>query len=599
MKSSYSVDPITFEVIRNQLEHICRQMGTILRKTSYSPILYDMVDFSNALLDQNGDLIGQAENCPAHLGAMHFSTKAGVEDIGIENIYEGDIIILNDPFKGGTHIPDVTFTMPIYYEGQIIGFASSRGHWTDLGGAAAGLSASSQHVVEDGLVIESTKIYEGGEPVTPIINLIKANTRVPQYIEGDINAHRGALMAGVQGVKALIDRYGKEVYEESVIRLIDYVEQRTRKAIREIPNGQYHAEDDVDSDGTSEESVRIEVTLTVQGSDIGIDFNGTGPINRGALNSPKANTYSAVYFALKFFLDPTCPTNAGYYRPIEIVLPEGTWVNATWPASTRVCTTAAGETIADVIWKALAKAMPDRVNASNYGSNAHYIGGMDRRTKQYFVFGDLAPGGWGATPHNDGMNASYNRNGNCMDLNPEIAELFFPVYCLERTLMGDSGGPGKYRGGLASRQTWQIVGSDNAGVSQLMTRTKHGPMGMSGGKPGKPGRAILNLGKKSEKVIAGRTPNGGWKMNFFSNLRLQDGEAYTAECPGAGGWGNPLERDPEAVLNDVLDGYVSPEKARDEYGVVLTISGKKPNFTATNALRQKMMVAQKKSRTKK
>jgi len=588
MQKKYSVDPITFEVIRSQLEHTCRQMGTILRKTSYSPILYDMVDFSNALLDRNGDLIGQAENCPAHLGAMHFSTKAAVIGIGMENIYEGDIIMLNDPFKGGTHVPDVTFTMPIFLQDEIIGFASSRGHWTDLGGAAAGLSATSQHVVEDGLVIQSTKIFERGKPVTPIINFIKANTRVPQYIEGDINAHRGALLAGVQGVQALIDRYGREVYEESVLKLMDYVEQRTRKAIAQIPAGQYHASDDVDSDGTSEDPVHIEAALIVSGSDIRVDFTGTGPINRGPLNSPMANTYSAVYFALKFFLDPTCPTNAGYYRPIEIVLPEKTWVNATWPASTRICTTAAGETIADVIWKALAEAMPDRINASNYGANAHYIGGMDLKTQRYFVFGDLAPGGWGATPHNDGLNASYNRDGNCMDLTPEIAELFFPVYCLERELIVDSGGPGKYRGGLASRQTWQIVGSNNAGVSQLMTRTKHGAMGMRGGKPGRPGRAILNLGKRGEKVVAGRAPNGTWKMNFFSNLRLQHGDAFTAECPGGGGWGSPLERDPDAVMDDVLDGYVSRQKARTEYGVILSKSGDTVDTAATLTLRREM-----------
>lgn len=594
MKSGYSVDPITFEVIRNQLEHICRQMGTILRKTSYSPILYDMVDFSNALLDQNGDLIGQAENCPAHLGAMHFSTKAAISEVGIENLCEEDIVILNDPFKGGTHVPDVTFTMPIFYENMIIGFASSRGHWTDLGGAAAGLSASSKHVVEDGLVIASTKIYERGKPVNSIINLIKANTRVPQYIEGDINAHRGALIAGVQGVKALIDRYGKEVYEQCVLRLLDYVEQRTRRAIRQIPGGQYHAEDEVDCDGTSQDSIHIEVTLTVKDSDIRVDFEGTGPVNKGTVNSPKANTYSAVYYALKFFLDPTCPTNAGYYRPIEIILPEGTWVNAKWPASTRLCTTAAGETIADVIWKALAKAMLDRVNASNYGANVHYVGGVDAKTNRYFVFGDLSPGGWGATPHNDGLDASYNRNGNCMDLTPEVAELFFPVYCLRRELIMDSGGPGKFRGGLATRQTWQIVGSDNATVSQMMTRTKTSPLGLNGGKPGRPGRAILNYGKKHEEVIAGRPLKGGWKMSLFSNFHLKNGETYTAESPGGGGWGNPLERDPEAVLNNVLDGYASPEKARDEYGVVLTISGKKVNFIATNALRQKMMVAQKK-----
>jgi N-methylhydantoinase B/oxoprolinase/acetone carboxylase alpha subunit len=219
---------------------------------------------------------------------------------------------------------------------------------------------------------------------------------------------------------------------------------------------------------------------------------------------------------------------------------------------------------------------------------------VDAKTNRYFVFGDLSPGGWGATPHNDGLDASYNRNGNCMDLTPEIAELFFPIYCLRRELIMDSGGPGKFRGGLATRQTWQIVGSDNATVSQMMTRTKTSPLGLNGGKPGRPGRAILNYGKKHEEVIAGRPLKGGWKMSLFSNFHLKNGETYTAESPGGGGWGNPLERDPEAVLNNVLDGYVSPEKARDEYGVVLTISGKKVNFIATNALRQKMMVAQKK-----
>jgi N-methylhydantoinase B len=213
---------------------------------------------------------------------------------------------------------------------------------------------------------------------------------------------------------------------------------------------------------------------------------------------------------------------------------------------------------------------------------------MDRETKKYFVFGDLAPGGWGATPNNDGLNASYNRNGNCMDLTPEIAELFFPVYCLERSLISDSGGPGKYRGGLASRQTWQIVGSDNASVSQLMTRTKHGAMGMNGGMPGKAGRAVLNPGEKNEKVISGRTPDGNWKMNFFSNLRIKDGDSYSAECPGGGGWGNPLERDPKAVMDDVLDGFVSRQKAKSEYGVVLTRKGDEVDVKSTKKLRREL-----------
>jgi N-methylhydantoinase B/oxoprolinase/acetone carboxylase alpha subunit len=563
MQNSSRVDPITFEVIKNSLEHICRQMGTVLRKTSYSPILYDMVDFSNALLDGKGDLIGQAENCPAHLGAMHFSTKAAVNEIGLKNINDGDIIISNNPFKGGTHVPDITFIMPIFYKGEAAGFVCSRGHWTDLGGAAAGLSASSQHLVEDGLVIDPTKIFDRGKPVDAVINLIKANTRVPHYIDGDINAHRGALAAGLAGVNGLIERYGKDVYDA----------------------------EDLDCDGYSEKSVHIEVTLTVEDSDIKVDFAGTGPINKGTVNSPIANTYSAVYFALKFFLDPTCPTNAGYYTPIHILLPEETWVNAKWPASTRLCTTAAGETIADVIWKALSQAIPEQVNASNYGANVHYIGGTNSKTGQFFVFGDLSPGGWGATSRNDGMNARYNRNGNCMDLTPEIAELFFPVRCLCRELITDSGGAGKNRGGLGTRQTWEITNSDNASVSQMMTRTKAGPPGLNGGHPGRCGRSFLNYGKNDQRIIGGRTPENSWQMSLFSNFQLKSGDAYTAECPGGGGWGDPLDRDPEAVLDDMRDGFVSPQSAQREYGVIFSDVGDRVDYAATKELRRKIRAA--------
>ena len=591
MDNSSLVDPITFEVIKNSLEHICRQMGTVLRKTSYSPILYEMVDFSKALLDGKCDLIGQAENCPAHLGAMHFSTKAAVNEIGLNNLNDGDIIISNNPYKGGTHVPDITFITPNFYKGEAAGFVCSRGHWTDLGGAAAGLSASSQHLVEDGLVIDPTKIFDNGKPVDAVINLIKANTRVPHYIDGDINAHRGALMAGLAGVNGLIERYGKDVYDHAVSQLMKYVEKRTRNAIRKIPDGQYHAADDLDCDGYSEKSVHIEVTLTVRGSDIKVDFEGTEPITKGTVNSPRANTYSAVYFALKFFLDPACPTNAGYYTPIDILLPEETWVNAKWPASTRLCTTAAGETIADVIWKALSQAIPEQVNASNYGANVHYIGGTNSKTGQYFVFGDLSPGGWGATPQNDGMNAKYNRNGNCMDLTPEIAELFFPVRCLCRELITDSGGAGKNRGGLGTRQTWEITDSDNAAVSQMMTRTKSGPSGLDGGHPGRCGRSFLNYGKNDQRIISGKTPENNWEMSLFSNFQLKRGDAYTAECPGGGGWGDPLDRDPKAVLDDVRDGFVSPESAQREYGVIFHDEGDRVDYTATKELRHKIRAA--------
>ena len=518
MTQPRSVDPITFEVIRSQLEYICRQMGTILRKTSYSPILYDMVDFSNALFDADGQLIGQAENCPVHLGSMHFSTKAALNRIGIENLEDGDILVTNDPFEGGSHVPDINFITPVFHKKNIVGFAASRGHWTDLGGASAGLSANSLHVVEDGLIIKPTKIFSRGRPVTAVIDLIISNTRVPEYIQGDLNAHRGALMAGSDGVRKLIDKYGKDTYQKSISMLLDYVEKRTRNAIGEIPNGQYHAEDTVARDAIHNRPLHVAVTLTVEENRILVDFEGSGSFMKGSLNSPRANTYSAVYFALKFFLDPTCPSNAGYYRPISITLPKGSWVNAEWPHSTRLCTTAASKAIADVIWQALSQAMPSKVNALNYGASVHYFAGTNRESGKYFVFGDLPPGGWGGSPKGDGLTARYNRNGNCMDLTPEIAELFFPVYCVKRELITDSGGPGKFRGGLGIRQAWQIAGSDDAVVSQAMTRTEEGPPGLQGGKPGRPGRSLLHHENTASKTIAGLTSKGNWINSYFSNF---------------------------------------------------------------------------------
>jgi N-methylhydantoinase B/oxoprolinase/acetone carboxylase alpha subunit len=563
-------------------------MGTILKKTSYSPILYDMVDFSNALLDKNCDLISQYDNCPAHIGTMHISTRTAIKEIGLDRLDENDIIICNNPYQGGSHVPDIIFIAPIFLNSVLVGFSASRGHWIDLGGAAAGISSSSRHIVEDGLIIMPSKIYSKGIPVKSVINFIRANTRMPQCVDGDINAFRAALNAGVNGVKNIINRYGLNIFDMAVQRFFEYTEIRTRKSIEKIPNGQYRAEDDVDCDGISVDSINVKVKLDVKDDEITVDFEGTAAIAKGSINSPVANTYSAVYYALKFFLDPDAPQNAGYYRPIKIILPEKTWVNPKWPASTRVCTTAGGERIADAIWKALAYAIPDRVNASNYGTNAHYFGGSYANHNGYFVFGDLAPGGWGASPKGDGMNVTYNRAGNCMDLGPETAEIFYPVLCLRREMIPDSGGPGKYRGGLGMRMTWQIFGAEDVTVSQMMTGTKIGASGINMGKPGRSGRSILNYGKKGERVLGGFTSDGGWKMSLFGNFPLKNGETYTSESPGGGGWGNPLDRDVQAVLEDIIDEIITRKQARNEYGVILNDDGDAVDHKKTEALRQSM-----------
>jgi len=584
MRSRKNLDPITFEVLRSSFSFIAGRMSATLQRTAYSPIIYDMVDFSNALFNKEGQLIGQAENCPAHLGSMHFSAQACFEKFGQENLKEGDIVAINDPYGGGTHTPDITFTMPIYVADTLIGFGVSRGHWTDLGGAAGGASVSSQHVVEDGLVIPPTKIFESRVPRQDIIDIIKRNSRLPQYIEGDLWAHVGALKTGEEGLQELVKKYGLEIVELAMEETLNYSERRTRRAIKDIPDGEYHGEYYIDCDGVTEDSIVIRVTLIVKGDEITVDFMGTGGINRGSVNSPKSNTYTAVYYALKFFLDPECPSNAGYYRPIHIVLPEGTWVNAKPPASTRVCTTVGGEAIANVIWIALSKAMPDKVNAPCAIPGATYIGGKNPKENTYYMLADLPSGGWGASPYGDGLNVAYARAGNCMDLPPEIAEIENPVYCERREFITDSGGPGKYRGGLGERQTWRL--NTESLVAQICDNFKHPALGVQGGKPGKLGRAIVNYGEKGERIVAG-FDGKKWNKSMVANFPLKAGEAYTFEAPGGGGWGDPLDRDPELVREDVIDNFVSLKSAKEDYGVVLDTQTYEIDCDSTNNLRKR------------
>jgi len=584
MEVKRRLDPITFEVLRASFNVICEHMSATLRRTAYSPIIYDMVDFSNGLFSKEGELIGQAENCPAHLGSMHFSAQACFDKFGRENLKEGDVVLVNDPYGGGTHTPDVTFTMPFYLSGKLIGFGVSRGHWTDMGGAAAGASVASLHVVEDGLVIPPTKIFQAGVARRDLIDIIKNNSRLPQYIEGDLWAHMGALKTGEEGLQELVGKYGVEVVELAMAETLDYTERRTRRAIKEIPDGEYHGEYYVDCDGVTEDSIAIRVTLTVRNDEITVDFAGTDGIVRGSINSPESNTYTAVYYGLKFFLDPWCPSNAGFYRPINIKLPEGAWVNAKRPASTRVCTTVGGEAIANAIWIALSKAIPDKVNAPTATPGATYIGTYDTKTGAYSVLVDLPSGGWGASPYGDGLNVAYARAGNCMDVPPEVAELENPTYyCERREFIVDSGGPGKYRGGLGERQTWKV--QRESLISQIADNFKQGALGVQGGKPGKVGKAIINYGEKGERVMAGYDGEK-WKMSMVANFPLGKGETHTFESPGGGGWGNPLDRDPELVREDVLDGFVSLESAKEDYGVIVDPQTYEIDYESTTKLRK-------------
>jgi N-methylhydantoinase B/oxoprolinase/acetone carboxylase alpha subunit len=585
-----TLDPVTFEVLRSLFDYACARMSQILQKTSFSPILYDMVDFSNAIYDAELNLLGQTANCPVHLAAMQFSARAAGRRFGLENLKEGDVIVLNDPYEGGTHLNDITFTMPIFYRGKILGFAVSRGHWTDLGGGAAGGQAFGTHIAAEGLRLPPIKLFENYTINEDFRRIIINNTRTPQYVEGDIQAHLGALRAAEAELQRAADRYGEDNVRLAMKEVIAYTERMTRKAIAEIPDGVYEGEDYADTDGFSDEPIRIKVKLIVKNDELTVDFAGTDPAVTGAINSPMANTSSAVYYSLKFFLNPDAPANGGMFAPIHILLPDNCWLNAKWPAPTIACTTLTASKITSAIWQALAKAIPQRATASTFAECNWFVCAVkDPQTGYLSVFSDLPAGGWGGTPYGDGMCVTQDPLGNCMNLPAETAELLFPIVYEAFDLRSDSAGAGKNRGGLGARLQIKFLG--DAELSMETARTREGSPGVSGGLRS-PVQRLTKMHPNGRRVaIGGWAEDGQWKKCLLAAYRFTPGERFLFESTGGGGWGNPLERDVNKVLDDVLDEYISIDTARDMYGVVIDPKTFQLDAPATAALRMQKQAA--------
>jgi len=578
------IDPVTFEVLRNSFEYACTRMATIMQRTSFSPILADVLDFSNAVYDADLRLLAQAANCPVHLAAMQYSADAAIKRFPKETLKPGDVIALNDPYQGGTHTNDITFTMPIFHEGHLIGFAVSRGHWMDLGGGAAGGMAFSTHIAAEGLRLPPIKLYSNYEINEDFLAIILNNTRTPHYIKGDLQAHLGALKSAESELIRAAERYGRDTVQLAMRELIAYTERIVRKSVEEIPDGVYEAEDYADTDGFSPDPIKVKVKLTVKGSDITVDFTGSDPICKGSINSPYANTASAAFYSLQFFLAPHAPSNAGMFAPIHLVIPEGTWLNPVWPAPTIGCTTLASSKITSAIWQALAKAIPERVTGSTCSECNWFVStAVDRAAGRAEVFSDLPAGGWGGTPFNDGMNVTMDPLGNCMNMAAETAELFFPIEYESFDLRQDSAGAGKFRGGLGAN--FKIRYLCEGELNMETSRTRKGSPGVNGGGHSAVQRSTHLYPDGSRKVIGGLSPNGDWTSPLLSGHAFNNEEQFLFESTGGGGWGPAIERPVAKVLDDVLDEYVSIDAAREHYGVVIDPQTMTVNEAETARLR--------------
>lgn len=556
------MDPITFEVMRSSFEYTCERMSRVLRRSAFSPLIVDMVDFSNAIADPDGNLVGQAANCPVHLGAMHFSAKISIAKYGRDNLVPGDIIVLNDPYNGGTHTNDVTMTAPVFDGDRLIGFGVTRAHWTDVGGQGGG-----NHVAAEGLRMPPVMLASAGVLNEDIVSIMRASSRVPQHVDGDLRAQLGALKAAEAELQRLATRYGADALAEAMDEVQDYTERMTRAAIEEIPDGVYEADEYTDTDGFSDEPIRLKVKLEVNGDRISVDFTGTDRMAMGAINSPYANTCSAIYYSLKAFLQPDAPANAGMYRAIDIEIPEGSWLNSQWPAPTLGCTTVAASKVGAAIWSALARAIPERAVAPTNAEINWFMAAIDDADGNQTLYSELPPGGWGGTPYHDGMNVTIDPLGNCTNLPIEVGELLFPVEYERMEFRADSGGPGRQRGGLGPEFKLKWLG--NAALSMGCSRTMTGSPGVNDGGASPP-QLMSKVDADGQKtVFGGYDESGKWHSCVVANYGFEGGESFLLEATGGGGWGDPFERDPEKVLEDVIDGMVTPEGARRDYGVVI------------------------------
>lgn len=574
-----AIDPITREIIQNALAAAADEMALALYRTAYSTIVRDCLDYSTSLCNARGEMIAQGVTIPLHLGSVPFALETLFKKFN-NDIQPGDVFILNDPFDGGMHIPDIFIVKPIFWEERRVAFAVSTAHHLDLGGRLPGSSAcDNTEIFQDGFRIPWLKLYRQGVPDETLFTLLRANVRVPQMTIGDVRAQLAACHIGERAIHDIIRRYGPDTFITCADELIDYTERLVRAEIAGWPDGSHTFTDYLDSDGVGGPPTRIQVTLTVKGDTLTADFSGSSPQVRGALNSTLSFTASVVALCVRAVLQEDIPNTAGMFRPLNIIAPSGTVVNVEMPGASSM-RGVTGFRMVDTVFGALAGLLPERVLAAGEGGNTLVIIGGQRPNKSPYVYYELLSGTWGARPDRDGNDGLCNPANVASNIPVEQAEAEYPVRVERYGLVRDSGGAGKFRGGLAIEREWRLL-SGQAHLAIRSDRRDHLPYGLYGGKPGTPSINILHAAAGSEEQI----------LPTMISTTMAAGQRIYHKQAGGGGWGDPLQRDPAAVALDVKNDKVSAAAAREQYGVVLNASTLAVDLAATESLRRQLRQA--------
>ncbi len=553
------VDPITAEVIRCGLVTIANEMGNTMIRTATTPTFSESHDFSTAIFDGGGRIIALADALPIHMGASKFSVMASLDAFG-DDIHTGDLIVVNDPYHGGSHLPDWTMMTPIFFDGRLMFFPVTRAHQGDTGGTIpGGYNPGATDIWQEGLRLPPIKIYDKGKPRDDIIKLLQINNREPTFL-GDLKAMMGSVRVAERRLLEMLKKYGAQTVQDSLDYIINYTERRFRAEISEWPDGEYKGEAYLEHDCQGVQDITIRATVTVAGDSLKIDFNGTDPQTPGFINSSVPNSYSYIFLTLSSMIDDSIPRNEGLFNPVEIILPEGAVVNPRPPAPCTACTLHAGGEVGEAVAFALEKAIPKMAYVQNiklgmplvtYGTNPY--------TGEFYVDQNVnMAAGWCNGAYGvDGWGAMAPFFGAMTMATGELHDMYFPVQTLEREYATDSGGPGKWRGGLGVDLRMKALAP--MFMHTYLIGTKYPMRGFNGGMDGSPNSIVLREGTPDELVV---------EQTAFEEP-ISSGHIASARLGGGGGWGDPLERDPAAVLEDVLDEYVSLEGARRDYGVVI------------------------------
>jgi N-methylhydantoinase B len=568
-----AVSPITTELIRGALTYASEEMGIALRNSSYSPNIRERMDHSCSIFDSKKRLVAQAEHIPVHLGSLPFAVNATLKSFK-ETLEEGDAVLVNDPSLAGTHLPDLTLIKPIFYMAKLIGYVANKAHHSDIGGKSPGsMPSDSTDLREEGLVIEPVKLVRSGSIDDDVIDMITSSVRTPKVTIGDLKAQIAANNMGERRVIEVIEVYGVEVVQEAVDKAMNISEKRLRKALAEIPNGEFEAEDYLEDTGINDKPVEIKVKITKSNDSIKMDYSGTDEQVKAPLNAPLGVTIAGVYYTVKCITDPTIPTNDGFSRPIEIFAPRGSLLNPVFPAPVAGGNVETSQRNVDTLLKAFAQIIPERVCAAGQGTmNNVTVGGES--TSGRWSFYETIGGGMGASSETDGADGVHVHMTNTMNTPIETIETSYPIRLIKYELRADSGGPGKRRGGVGIERSWVIL-AESATVSILAERNKIPPWGLNEGKQGALGEFLL-VNSTGTQI----------RLGSKSSFRMMKGDILIIRTPGGGGFGNPCQRNPQLVLRDVLNGFVSIEAAKREYGVAVDLRRKEIDLELTERLRR-------------